>query len=366
MQPVLLQPFEPFYTTSGDDDTTLVFESRFESGNLLDAVQVGDSEYDLRMRCDLFSNRHLQWFYFRISNTRKGQSYRMNITNFSKKHSLFSHGMQPVFYSTAEFARSGTGWYRDGSNVRYYTEDSPRLDHKGRPMRTLTFTFTARHDNDSMYIANAVPYTYSDLREFIHALLSHQSTAQFMKRRVMCSTRAGNDCDLLTITNFDDPPEATRAKKGVFLSARVHPGETVSSWCMKGTIEFLLSEHPDAVVLRQNFVFKIVPMLNPDGVIIGNSRVNLTGVDLNRNYREPHELLHPTIYFKTEVLAALQRERIVVLYVDMHGHSLKFNTFLYGCHNLEHPTLRFTVCFLLLYQHLLTFTTGARVPSHCL
>ena len=28
----------------------------------------------------------------------------------------------------------------------------------------------------------------------------------------------------------------------------------------------------------------IAPMLNPDGVIIGNSRVNLGGVDMNRRW----------------------------------------------------------------------------------
>jgi cytosolic carboxypeptidase protein 2/3 len=29
-------------------------------------------------------------------------------------------------------------------------------------------------------------------------------------------------------------------------------------------------------------VIKIVPMINPDGVIIGNARSSLAGVDLNR------------------------------------------------------------------------------------
>ena len=28
----------------------------------------------------------------------------------------------------------------------------------------------------------------------------------------------------------------------------------------------------------------IVPMINPDGVIVGNSRVNLGGVDMNRRW----------------------------------------------------------------------------------
>lgn len=36
-----------------------------------------------------------------------------------------------------------------------------------------------------------------------------------------------------------------------------------------GTIDFLLSKRPAAQLLRETFIFKIVPMLNPDGVING-------------------------------------------------------------------------------------------------
>lgn len=55
----------------------------------------------------------------------------------------------------------------------------------------------------------------------------------------------------------------------VFLSARVHPGETNASWVMKGTLEYLMSNNPTAQSLRECYIFKIVPMLNPDGVING-------------------------------------------------------------------------------------------------
>ena len=36
-----------FYTLENDNDLTLIFESRFESGNLLSAWKVSDNEYDL-------------------------------------------------------------------------------------------------------------------------------------------------------------------------------------------------------------------------------------------------------------------------------------------------------------------------------
>lgn len=68
----------------------------------------------------------------------------------------------------------------------------------------------------------------------------------------------------------------------VILTARVHPGESNSSYVMQGIIDFLTSETKAARILRRRFVFKIVPMLNPDGVIYGNYRCSLLGVDLNR------------------------------------------------------------------------------------
>lgn len=39
-----------------------------------------------------------------------------------------------------------------------------------------------------------------------------------------------------------------------------------------GLIDFLMSSHPVALALRENIVFKVLPMLNPDGVFLGNYR----------------------------------------------------------------------------------------------
>ena len=93
----------------------------------------------------------------------------------------------------------------------------------------------------------------------------------------------------MTITSKEKDPkgEINTAKKGVILSARVHPGESNASWMMKGAMDYLVSNSPEARVLRSKFVFKIIPMLNPDGVINGNYRCSLAGSDLNRRYKAP-------------------------------------------------------------------------------
>jgi cytosolic carboxypeptidase protein 2/3 len=58
----------------------------------------------------------------------------------------------------------------------------------------------------------------------------------------------------------------------------------MASHIIEYIIEFLLGNSSLARNLRENFVFKIVPMLNVDGVIVGNYRCNLSGADLNRQW----------------------------------------------------------------------------------
>ena len=48
--------------------------------------------------------------------------------------------------------------------------------------------------------------------------------------------------------------------------------------------------------LRKRFIFRLIPMLNPDGVIHGNYRTNLSGIDLNRVWNNADRQLSPEIY----------------------------------------------------------------------
>ena len=78
------------------------------------------------------------------------------------------------------------------------------------------------------------------------------------------------------------PPH--KFKKYIIVCARVHPGESNSSFIMQGFLDFITGSSTEAIDLRKRIVFKIVPMINPDGVIAGNYRGSLSGNDLNRQY----------------------------------------------------------------------------------
>jgi len=77
-------------------------------------------------------------------------------------------------------------------------------------------------------------------------------------------------------------------KPTVFISSRVHPGETPASFVLDGIWKFLTDETSEqGRILRERFVFKVVPMLNPDGVYRGYYRLDTLAQNLNRYYVNP-------------------------------------------------------------------------------
>ncbi|XP_071941889.1 uncharacterized protein [Antedon mediterranea] len=313
--------------------SSLLFESRFESGNLRQAKRVGQFEYELLLKTDLYTNRHTQWYYFRLQHMVPGVTYKFSIINLLKRDSLYNHGMRPLLYSEKKATLKSIGWERSGHHISYrrnYTSRNPLL-HPDMTYYVLEWQMEFDHEEDTCYLAHCYPFTFTDLKEHIDSIISDPVRGRYLQREVMCETRAGNSCYLLTISSSNGEEVEDKEKKGVVITARVHPGETNSSWIMKGVIDFLTSLDHDAQELRKNFIFKIVPMLNPDGVIVGNYRCSLAARDLNRNYRNPRKESFPTIWHTKQMLEAFSRQREVLVYCDLHGHSRKHNVFIYGC-----------------------------------
>ncbi|KAA0187412.1 Cytosolic carboxypeptidase 4 [Fasciolopsis buskii] len=174
----------------------------------------------------------------------------------------------------------------------------------GSTYHTATFHIRFPHTGDVCYLAYHYPYTYtrllSDIARWKKEAERTDSNPVYFRVQSLTSTLLENPVPVLTITAksllTDDkstPDQLARLSVSasevdgckpmpdrsfytrssirpyIFLTARVHSGETNSSWVMQGLVNHLVSDHPVAVQARQQFIFKIVPMLNPDGVICG-------------------------------------------------------------------------------------------------
>ncbi|XP_024130686.1 cytosolic carboxypeptidase 1 isoform X1 [Oryzias melastigma] len=325
-----------------DEGESLKFNSQFESGNLRKAIRVRKYEYDLVLNADINSNHYHQWFYFEVSGMRVGVTYRFNIINCEKSNSQFNYGMQVLMYSVQEAISGRPCWVRTGTDICYYKNYFARSSiaaggQKGKSYYTLTFSTSFSHKDDVCYFAYHYPYTFSTLKMHLSKLEDLRTPQIYLRQDVLCETLGGNHCPLLTITAMPESKSSNhiyqfRNRPLIFLSARVHPGETNASWVMKGTLEFLMGTSTLAASLREAYIFKIVPMLNPDGVINGNHRCSLSGEDLNRQWQSPNPELHPTIYHTKSLLQYLAHiQRAPLVFCDYHGHSRKKNVFMYGC-----------------------------------
>ncbi|NXW81807.1 CBPC5 protein, partial [Alopecoenas beccarii] len=189
------------------------------------------------------------------------------------------------------------------------------------------------HRGATTYFAFCYPFSYTECQEMLAQLDSRFQECQHMSpsspldsvyyhRELLCHSLDKLRVDLLTITSchgmlekreprldklFPETstprPRRFAGKRVFFLSSRVHPGETPSSFVFNGFLDFILREEdPRAQMLRRMFVFKLIPMLNPDGVVRGHYRTDSRGVNLNRQYLNPDAELHPAVYGAKAVL----------------------------------------------------------------
>ncbi|KAK5643634.1 hypothetical protein RI129_007479 [Pyrocoelia pectoralis] len=317
------------------EEESLRFESRFESGNLAKAIKITAIYYELYLRTDLYTNKHMQWFYFKVTHMKKGIVYRFSIVNMTKDESLYNDGMKPLLYSTKDAQLHNVGWRRCGDNITYFCNENVGPEETEQLMTySLTFTLEFPHDDDEVYLSYCYPYTYTDLQDYLLDLSKHPVKSTYTSLRLLCKTLAGNNLYYVTVTAPRDSNE-TKRKKAIVVTARVHPGETPASWMMKGVLDFLTGDSGPAKELRDKFIFKLVPMLNPDGVIVGNTRCSLTGKDLNRQYRTVIRETYPSIWYTKLLIKRMLEECGVAMYCDLHAHSRKHNIFIYGCENRQ-------------------------------
>ena len=71
-------------------------------------------------------------------------------------------------------------------------------------------------------------------------------------------------------------------KKVILLTARQHPQDSPGSYAVEGFLSFFQNSGLDKLAIFDNYVIIVIPMMNIEGVVLGNTRCNAAGADLNR------------------------------------------------------------------------------------
>jgi len=318
---------------SSPDDHVLRFDSHFESGNLNKVFRIDDQTYHLILEYD--ADGSCQWFYFRINNMRAGADYKFYISGFHKEKSLFSSGHKCFMYSQTKSKKEGISWFRCGDDYSFSVTSRSKSKQK---RATVQFVTQFPYDCDTCYLCYAIPYTYSDMLRSIH-MWSKTAPPGVFHSEILCHSLCGRDVPVITITSSTSQfPLAGRSC--IFLTGRIHPGESTGSHVLHGLIDFLLSDDPMAHYIIEHCIVRIVPMIAVDGVIEGSCRVSMMGDDLSRKWINPNPALHPVISATKDLIIKTATERPISVYIDFHGHAALHGSFAYGCPNNEDEGLK--------------------------
>jgi murein tripeptide amidase MpaA len=197
------------------------------------------------------------WTYFKVTNT-LGREVTFRITNAAAV----------TFLSTASKEAQMVYSY-DGDNWFRFTNHG----YSGG-----IYTFTETFANNEVYVATFFPFSYTEMQDYENTV----DASPWAVKSILGSSEQGRDVVLLKITNSSIPDTD---KKVIYIIGRQHSAETASSHMLKGMIDFLISDNADARRMRNDFVWYIVPMVNPDGVYLGMSRATSEGRNANRDWK---------------------------------------------------------------------------------
>jgi hypothetical protein len=244
-----------FKNNSHYEDPIININWSFDSGCVNSSI-INESRVSLTSCNDTNINATYQYFWssFNLSNV-TDRHVNIKLNNISDVKFYSSTGWMVYSYDQ-------TNWFKLNDSVNY-----------SNPSYSVTQYF----NQSPVQIATAYPYPNTNLRSLIDEFNVSSYNNIFNASSLGMSSQNRSIYEI-RINNFS----YTKDKKVIYIIGRQHPGETAGNWIMDGMIRFLLSDDTRAKDFRNKYDFYFVPIMNPDGVFLGNSRYTSTGTDMNR------------------------------------------------------------------------------------
>lgn len=296
--------------TDNNECDVLCFSTDFESGSIGKTTRIFQDTWSLELKNDndnsSLPNSFRTWWNVKVDYIpSSGAKLRFTKLGFP-------------YYFVPVFSTNGKDW-------KHFPETSVKQ------INSTTIEVTLSGEQSSLWIARTFPYTTKDYKKYRDSIATNPNVGISSLGN---SPLKNSPIELLTITSNNQNPN----KKTIWIHARTHAAEVGSSYVLEGLINTILSESSLGNSLRQNYVFKIVPMHNPDGIILGNYRTNATSINLENQWLFDNKIFNPIYlqdnapienkYLNKNAMSALITDQTypVILALNLHSSNSDINT----------------------------------------
>jgi hypothetical protein len=238
----------PQADTSCTSDTVLL-DAHFEAGNLGACTVADDGSFTLALVPEKAPPINPSaWFAFRASGE-PGTQVNIRL--------VLDHG----------YARYWPKVSVDGES--WTALDPETVTGGGEASKVMTFSFVL--EDSQAWVAGQEIIDTADYAAWLAAM----DTVGGVSTRLLGSSVQGRP---IRIAETGERPEF------VLFVGRQHPPEVTGAIGMKAFLETVFSDSERARRFRERYMLGVVPLMNPDGVANGHWRLNMNGIDLNRDW----------------------------------------------------------------------------------
>jgi len=226
------------------------------------------------------------WWFFKLHGIQPGETITLNV------------GEAPwATPDRAAISLDGKTW-----------KQTPAGTREGKRI-TYRFEVNAKE----CWLAWGPPFTPEDAKQLIDDATKATLHAKAFE---LCKSRGDRPVPAMHIE--EPSPSSTKIDRyGVWISARQHAWESGSSWVCRGLVEWLVSDDPRAISLRQRARFDIVPIMDIDNAAIGAGGKEEKPHDHNRDWSDaPH---WPAVAAAQARIAEQDKLGQFDLFVDLHN-----------------------------------------------
>jgi len=290
-------------SSTGPEPTPLQILTDFEGASLGGWALLPGDTVDFTIREDT-NSEFARWYSFRVRGD-PGTTATFRILNAGD---VSAAGAWP-FNRPAVSSDGGASWSRIADIE----------------LEEGVFTFRHSFSTEEEWVALGPVYNFSRWLAKVDEIRGHPKVDSLV---TLSHTIQGRPVHLVKIT---DPSIPDSQKGAVWCTGRQHPAEVAGSWMAEGLLDWLLSGDAQADELLRRSVFYMVPFLNPDGVALGNYRVNSVGANLNREWTNRNPATAPSVAATAQAIEDFVASgRRLEFFVDFHAYSsLRTNFFFY-------------------------------------
>ena len=327
----------------------ITFTSEFNSGNMKQCTKIKENQFSILIASDCEGKYILNkisifkiWFYFGVI-SEKERNIKISIDNLNNFYKIFKNGYK-ICYNILDENETPTSYqnkYKENEETNWKRLDTDyelNLDIESN-LLSIKFNFDLPKKRYVLF-SFCFPWSYEKNESFLKYIKEKTKNKNlYYHDEILTLSKEKRNIHLLTITSKKNIinnkkesninglfPDKNRCnlilhdKHIIFITARVHPGETPGTLMFNGILKLLIdNDNQMSKILLDNFIFKLIPIINVDGVSNGYFRLNNEGYNLNRCYLGPSPKITPENYAITKLFYFYSSNYKVRYYFDLHA-----------------------------------------------